>query len=140
MTDCLQLYPLGPIFDLILFENPRREMLRVVQFLNLNLDFAQFDKALAATTFDKLAEAEKNGGGANPRPEDRPFFRNGGAGQWREGGLTLKQIADIEKANAQAMLIMGYDLETVEVISQDEAQARREAAAEEAAAGEIVIE
>ncbi len=123
-----------------LVENPRREMLRVVQFLNLNLDFAQFDKALAATTFEKLAEAEKNGGGANPRPDDRPFFRNGGAGQWREGGLTLKQIAEIEKANAQAMLILGYDLETVEVISQDEAQARRDAAAAEAAAGEIVIE
>ena len=61
-------------------------------------------------------------------------------GQWREGGLTLQQIAEIEKANAQAMLILGYNLETVEVISQDEAKARQEAAAAEAAAGEIVIE
>lgn len=122
-----------------LIENPRREMLRVVQFMNLNLDFAQFDKALAATTFEKMAEAEK-AGGFGSRTEDRPFFRSGQAGQWRDGGLTLPQIAEIEKANAQAMLILGYPLETVEVISQDEAKARQEAAAAEAAAGDVVIE
>lgn len=123
-----------------LVENPRREMLRVVQFLNLNLDFVQFDKALAATTFDKMAEAEKAGNYGNIRSEERPFFRSGKAGQWREGGLTHKQISEIEQANAQAMLILGYQLETVEVISQDEAKARQEAAAAEAAAGAVVIE
>jgi len=123
-----------------LIENPRREMLRVVQFMNLNLDFAQFDKALAATTFEKLSAAEQAGDTGSNRPADRPFFRSGQAGQWREGGLTLQQIAAIEQANAQAMLILGYELETVEVISQDEAKARQEAAAAEAEAGEIVIE
>ena len=89
---------------------------------------------------ERAAEAERAGNYGNVRSEDRPFFRSGKVGQWREGGLTLQQIAEIEKANAQAMLILGYNLETVEVISQDEAKARQEAAAAEAAAGEIVIE
>jgi len=38
------------------------------------------------------------------------------------------------------MLIIGYQLETVEVISEDEAKAREEAAAAEVAAGGVVIE
>ncbi len=120
--------------------NPRRTFLSIVQFMNLKLDFAQFDKALAATTFDKMVEAEKATSAENGRAEGRPFFRAGTAGQWREGGLTLQQIGAIEQAHAQAMLIHGYDLETVEVISAEEAQARQDAAAELNQANEIEIE
>jgi len=123
-----------------LIENPRREFLRVLMFMNLKLDFAQFDKALAATTFAKMVEAEKSDDYGAMHNADKPFFRSGQAGQWREGGLTLAQIAAVEQANAQAMLMMGYDLETVEVISSDEAKARQDAAAAEANAEEIVID
>ena len=57
--------------------------------------------------------------------------------RWKDGGLTLPQLQAIEQAHAQAMLIQGYKLETVEVVSAEEAEVRRAAAEAEAeAAGE----
>ena len=122
-----------------LIENPRREFIRILTFLNLQLDFAQFDKALMATTFEKMAEAEAARGYGQMHSEENPFFRSGKSGQWRDGALTLPQVQAIEQEHAQAMLIMGYDLETVQVVSAEEAEARRQAAEEEANAGDIEI-
>lgn len=120
-----------------LIENPRREFVRILMFMNLKLDFEQFDKALAATTFEKMAEAEVANGYGQMHSEENPFFRAGTAGQWKDGGLTLPQLQAIEQAHAQAMLIQGYKLETVEVVSAEEAEVRRAAAEAEAeAAGE----
>ena len=123
-----------------LLENPRKEFLRIIHFMNLRLDFGQLDKALDATTFEKLVEAEKEDGYGGAHSAEKPYFRAGHAGQWRDGGLSLAQIQTIEQACAQAMVVFGYDLETVRVVSAGEAEAARLAREAEAAKDEIVID
>ena len=108
--------------------------------MNLRLDFGQLDKALDATTFEKLVEAEKEDGYGGAHSAEKPYFRAGHAGQWRDGGLSLAQIQTIEQACAQAMVVFGYDLETVRVVSAGEAEAARLAREAEAAKDEIVID
>ena len=122
-----------------LLENPRREFIRVLSFLNLPIDFEKFEKALNATTFEKMVEAEAADGYGVMHSKENPFFRSGKAGQWREGGLTLPQLQALEQEHAQAMLIMGYDLETVTVVSAEEAEERRKAAEAETDAADIEI-
>lgn len=123
-----------------LIENPRKEFMRIIAFMNLRLDFDQLDKALEATTFEKLAEAEKEDGFGGAHSAEKPFFRSGQVGQWRDGGLSLGQIQSVEQACAQAMVVFGYEPETVRVLSADEAEAARLAQEAEGAKDEVVIE
>ena len=123
-----------------LIENPRKEFMRIIAFMNLRLDFGQLDKALEATTFEKLAEAEKEDGFGGAHSAEKPFFRSGQVGQWRDGGLSLGQIQSVEQACAQAMVVFGYEPETVRVLSADEAEAAHLAQEAEGAKDEVVIE
>ncbi|MEC8274725.1 MAG: hypothetical protein VX005_02810, partial [Pseudomonadota bacterium] len=56
------------------------------------------------------------------------------------GGLSLGQIQSVEQACAQAMVVFGYEPETVQVLSADEAEAARLAQEAEAANEAVVIE
>jgi len=68
---------------------------------------AAIDAAVAATRFDRLRAEESAGNFPESLRGDRPFFRRGIAGGWRDT-LSPVQAARIERDHGEVMVRLGY--------------------------------
>ncbi|MBU0724724.1 MAG: sulfotransferase domain-containing protein [Alphaproteobacteria bacterium] len=64
-------------------------------------------RTVSATRFDHLREQERAGNFPEGLRGDRPFFRRGIAGSWRDT-LSVAQIARIERDHGEVMCRLGY--------------------------------
>jgi len=91
--------------------DPRQCFTRIASFLEIktaqtDIDGA-IDKAIAASTFEKLRAQEDAQGFDEKISGVENFFRKGIVGDWREQ-LTEKQIVQIVESNKDVMQTMGY--------------------------------
>jgi len=89
-----------------LVADPAATFRRVLAFLDWRDDDAAIDAAIAAVAFDRLQAAEAASGFAEA-PADRPFFRRGVAGGWRDDPRR-DALRRLEDAFAQPLAALGY--------------------------------
>lgn len=87
-------------------EHPEATFKALLDFLDTPFEEERFEKALAATQFDKLQEVEKKEGFREQKGKEL-FFRSGKVGGWRDV-LTGEQVKKIELDHGEVMRDMGY--------------------------------
>lgn len=91
-----------------LLERPKRTGRALVRFMELPVDPQRLGWALAWSSFDRLAAAERQHGFVEARPDgSTPFFREGRSGGWR-AVLSEAQTRRICAAHAPLMRRFGY--------------------------------
>jgi hypothetical protein len=84
-------------------------------FVGLTTDRAKIERALEFSSLEELQRQEREKGFRGALVPDRPFFRKGKVGSWREV-LTDRQITRIIDAHRQVMLRFGYLTEAGEPV------------------------
>ncbi len=82
-------------------------------FAGMTEDRAKIERALAFSSLEELQRQERAEGFRGALAPDRPFFRKGEVGSWREV-LTDAQVARIIRGHREVMLRFGYLTETGE--------------------------
>lgn len=97
--------------DLVLlkYEELQEHGLRtMLEKLNIDIDEEKYQAALDATSFDNLKQKE-SAGTFTESVSNKPFFRSGKPGQWREQ-LSDDQIKRIVDAHGDIMQEVGYEI------------------------------
>ena len=89
-----------------MLEQPKTTFRGLLDFLGWDDDDAALDAALDAVMFDKLKQAETESGFAEAAA-DRPFFRRGVAGGWRDHP-EQDQFRRLEEAFGSIMTAYGF--------------------------------
>jgi hypothetical protein len=90
-----------------MLERPFETFARLSRHLLLRPTPEQIDEAVARSSFDRLRAQEEAHGFREKPDAARMFFREGKAGQWREG-LSRRQVRRIVQAHAGQMSRFGY--------------------------------
>jgi hypothetical protein len=85
-------------------------------FLGLTQERAKIERALNFSSLDEMQHQEREHGFQEALVRERPFFRKGKVGSWREV-LTEPQVARIVKAHRDVMLRFGYLTATGELVA-----------------------
>jgi aryl sulfotransferase len=88
--------------------HPEETFLKAVRFMNLDFSIEQVRRAIEFSSFDILANQEKNIGFGGKHIHCQSFFRKGYPGQW-ETDLNDKQVDRIMAVHGQTMQRFGYD-------------------------------
>jgi hypothetical protein len=99
-----------------MIEDPERELVRVADFLGLEVTPERLARAVRLSSADHMRELEKTQAAEwsltkNTRP-DIAFIRKAGAGGWRSE-LPPQNVAEVENAWGSLMRTLGYELSTV---------------------------
>jgi hypothetical protein len=84
-------------------------------FVGMTTDRARIERALEFSALEVLQSQEQESGFRGALAPDRPFFRKGKVGSWREV-LTTGQVARIIDAHHEVMLRFGYLTEAGEPV------------------------
>ena len=87
--------------------DPRAELTRVARFAGVDADQERVVAAVNAARFDTLRDQEDTTGFHSAPAWDRPFFRRGEAGAWRDE-LAPELAAKVERDHAEVMAELGY--------------------------------
>jgi Sulfotransferase domain len=79
----------------------------VIQKIGLDYTDEAIQKAIDATSFEKLKKQEEENGFNEKNPNSLKFFNNGKSGTWR-GVLTDEQINKIKSNHGETMKKLGY--------------------------------
>ncbi len=90
-----------------LLERPQETFGSVVEFLDLQLDPARLEQAIAFTSFKEMKRQEEAERFVEGHPDGRVFFREGRAGAWRDA-LSQTQVDRVVEAHKGAMREFGY--------------------------------
>lgn len=90
-----------------LLESPVEHFTRAVAFLKLDATAAAIEKAVTASSFDKLKEQEDSVGFSEATNHQTRFFRKGHAGGWKDE-LSATQADNIVTAHSDVMKKFGY--------------------------------
>lgn len=102
-----ELFPVLVVRYEDMIEDPERELGRMVRFAGLDASSERLAAAARAARFEVLREKEERDGFAERPGLDRPFFRRGRAGGWREE-LAPELVARVEAEHAEVMALLGY--------------------------------
>jgi hypothetical protein len=97
---------------------PERAFGRLAAFLRLKPTPDQLQRAIQKSSFAEMVHQEQELGFSERPDQANAFFREGRAGQWREG-LTQSQIHDVTQAHAPMMMRFGYLREEINSLGQD---------------------
>jgi aryl sulfotransferase len=90
--------------------DPLGELRRLVEFAGMDASDERLAAAVESASFEALrAQEEAVGFFERPSPE-RPFFRSGRAGGWREE-LAPELAEQVERDHAEVMARLGYEIE-----------------------------
>ena len=118
-----ELFPVVLVRYEDMLADPAAQLARIAHTLGREATSDQLEAAVAATTFDKLKSQEIESGFHESQNPDRPFFRRGIAGAWRDE-LSPELAARIESDHGRVMTRLGYLSEaSVPVRSTDAAPA-----------------
>lgn len=99
-----------------LLADPGANFRRMVDFLKMEVDEEQLQRALDESSFDNLKAVEQQQGFVE-RPDTTPaFFRSGRSGEWRER-LSEEQVAAIVVPNEAPMRRFGYWLDEFDALA-----------------------
>lgn len=88
-------------------EKPHESFAAVARFLGLPTEQERLDKAIRFSAFDELVKQESEAGFIEGQGADRPFFRAGKVGIWRDH-LSPSQAARLIEAHGPVMRRLGY--------------------------------
>jgi aryl sulfotransferase len=101
------LFPVEVVRYEDVLEDPQRELGRLARFAGLEPSEERLGAAVRAARFEVLSAKEQRGGFVERPWLERPFFRRGEAGAWREE-LAPELASRIASDHADAMAEMGY--------------------------------
>lgn len=87
--------------------NPLEQGSRIARHVGMEKPQAICEQAVRSSGFKELYKQEHSEGFSEARSPDRPFFRSGRAGGWKEK-LSSAQISRIEQAHGAVMTRLGY--------------------------------
>jgi len=94
-----------------MIEDPKTVFRGVLEYLKADIDEDRLEESARFVSFENLQKIERDSGFKDNPHEDKPFFRTGRAGQWRDA-LTEEQVAKIEDGADEVMRRFGYELTT----------------------------
>lgn len=87
--------------------NPKKAFATIVRFLGLPEDPAGLEKAIEFSSFKELVRQERESGFIEAQAPDRPFFRAGKVGIWRDQ-LNDRQVQRLIETHGAIMRSLGY--------------------------------
>ena len=102
-----ELFPVVLVRYEDMLADPTAQLARIAHTMGREATPEQLEAAVAATTFDKLKSQESESGFNEAGHPDRPFFRRGIAGAWRDE-LSPELAARIESDHRRVMTRLGY--------------------------------
>lgn len=88
-------------------EDTARELTRVLEFCNIDVDPDAVERAVEAASFENLQAMEDSEGFDEASAKQERFFRRGKVGS-HEDELTRAQVAQVEKDHARMMSMLEY--------------------------------
>ena len=93
-----------------LLADPEKHFKAILNSIGLPFDQEIFDRAIAATTFERLKAAEAREGFKENKTPGKQFFNKGSAGYWKTA-LSPSQAKRIVKSHGPVMKELGYALD-----------------------------